>query len=47
MNRPTRQRTHLLEKIKLKESISHKKSGKKAKRWRKWVESYKASAGAE
>lgn len=45
MNRPTRQRTHLLEKIKLKETRSLKKPGKRTKRWRKWTESHKAAAG--
>ena len=45
MNRPTRQRTHLLEKIQLKESRSLKKPGKRTKRWRKWAENYKAIAG--
>jgi hypothetical protein len=42
MNRPTRQRTTLLEKIKLKETRSLKKPGKRTKRWRKWAEKYKA-----
>jgi hypothetical protein len=45
MNRPTRQRTHLLEKIQRKETRSLKKPGKRTKRWRKWAESYKAIAG--
>jgi hypothetical protein len=44
MNRPTRKRAHLLEKIALKESRSHKKAGKRAKRWRKSAESFKAIA---
>jgi len=42
MDRPARQRTHLLEKIKLKESRSLKKPGKRTKRWRKWADKYKA-----
>jgi hypothetical protein len=41
MNRPTRQRTHLLEKIQSKESRSLKKPGKRTKRWRKWAEAHK------
>lgn len=44
MNRPTRKRTHLLEKISLKESQSHKKPGKRTKRWRKAAEAHKAIA---
>lgn len=44
MNRPDRQQTHLLEKIKLKESVSHKKPGKKTKRWRKFADAHKAAA---
>jgi len=42
MNRPTRKRTHLLEKISLKETRSHKKPGKRTKRWKKFAEGYKA-----
>ena len=41
MNRPERQRAHVLEKISLKQSISLKKPGKRTKRWRKWVAAYK------
>jgi hypothetical protein len=44
MNRPNRQRTHLLEKIARKESRSSGKPGKRLKRWKKWAESYKAVA---
>lgn len=44
MNRPTRKRTHLLEKIELKASRTHKKPGKRIKRWRKAAETYKAIA---
>ena len=44
MNRPTRKRAHLLEKISLKESRSHKKAGKRTRRWRKFAESFKAIA---
>ena len=44
MTRPTRKRANLLEKIALKDSISHKKPGKRTKRWRKWAETYKAIA---
>ena len=46
MNRPTRKRTHLLEKISLKESQSHKKPGKRTKRWKKWIEQYKPAEPA-
>jgi hypothetical protein len=47
MNRPERQRNHLLEKVALKETRSHKKPGKRTKRWRKWLEAHKpAEAGA-
>ncbi len=45
MNRPTRQLNHLREKIKLKETVSLKKPGKKTKRWRKFAETYKALVG--
>lgn len=41
MNRPTRQRTNLLQKIATKESRSGGKAGKRLKRWKKWVEQYK------
>jgi hypothetical protein len=41
MNRPTRQRTHLLEKIATKEARSGGKAGKRLKRWKKWAEKYK------
>lgn len=44
MNRPTRQRTHLLEKIARKESRSSGKATKRVKRWKKLAESYKAAA---
>jgi hypothetical protein len=44
MNRPNRQRTHLLEKIARKETRSPGKAGKRLKRWRKWAETYKAVA---
>ena len=44
MNRPNRQRTHLLEKIARKESRSGAKKGKRLKRWTKWAEKYKAVA---
>jgi hypothetical protein len=42
MDRPKRQLAHLTEKVALKESRSLKKPGKRTKRWRKWVERYKA-----
>jgi hypothetical protein len=48
MNRPTRQRTHLLEKITEKEARAQsvgRKPGKRIKRWKKWTEAYKATAG--
>ena len=44
MNRPTRQRTHLLEKIARKESRSAGKTTKRVKRWKKFAEHYKAAA---
>jgi hypothetical protein len=44
MNRPARQRQHLLEKIARKESRSTKKPGKKLKAWRKWAKAYEAVA---
>ncbi|MFT3771191.1 MAG: hypothetical protein QM820_37730 [Minicystis sp.] len=44
MNRPNRQRTHLLEKIARKESRNPGKAGKRLKRWRKWAETYKPVA---
>lgn len=37
VNRPERKRTHLLEKIALKQSISLKKPGRRTKRWKKWA----------
>jgi hypothetical protein len=44
MNRPARQRAHLLEKIARKETRSPRKAGKRTKAWRKWAEHYKAVA---
>jgi hypothetical protein len=44
MNRPSRQRTHLLEKIARKETRTPGKAGKRLKRWKKWAENYKAVA---
>ncbi len=44
MNRPARQRAHLLEKIAVKESRTPGKVGKRAKQWRKWAEAYKVLA---
>jgi len=44
MNRPSRQRARLLEKIARKETRTPGKVGKRAKAWRKWVEAYKAVA---
>ena len=44
MNRPSRQRTHLLEKIARKESRTPGKTGKRVKAWRKAVEQYKVAA---
>jgi hypothetical protein len=44
MNRPTRKRTHLLEKLTNKEARSAsvgRKPGKKAKRWRTAAEAHK------
>jgi hypothetical protein len=44
MNRPARQRAHLVEKIARKESLNSRRPGKKLKAWRKWAEHYKAVA---
>ena len=44
MNRPARQRAHLLDKITRKESRTPGKPGKRSKQWRKWAEAYKAVA---
>jgi hypothetical protein len=44
MNRPSRQRAHLLEKIARKETRNPRKPGKRTKAWRKWAEHYKAVA---
>ena len=41
MERPKRQYKLLEEKVALKQSVSHKKPGKRTKRWRKWLERYK------
>ena len=42
MPRPDRQRAHLIEKVTVKEAKSHKKkTGKKTKRWKKWIDRYK------
>lgn len=41
MNRPQRQWNHLSKKVELKASRGDKR-GKRQKRWRKWLESYKA-----
>ena len=46
MNRPARQRAHLLEKIARKETRTPGKAGKRTKQWRKWAEAYKAVAEA-
>lgn len=40
VNRPARKHAHLAEKVAEKQSRSHKKPGKRTKRWRKWLESY-------
>lgn len=47
VNRPERQRTHLVQKIALKESISLKKPGKRTKRWKKWADKYKPTEPAK
>jgi len=47
MNRPSRQTNHLLTKIARKESLAkarNRKSGKRLKQWKKWVEATKAAA---
>lgn len=44
MNRPTRKRNHLLEKVAEKEARRPGKAGKRLKRWRKWVKTYEAIA---
>ena len=41
MNRPTRQRQHLLEKIDRKQSRTPDKAGKRTKRWKKWADKHK------
>jgi hypothetical protein len=46
MNRPTRQRNRLLEKITAKETLSHKKPGKRTKRWKKAIEAHKPVVAA-
>lgn len=46
VNRPERQRAHLLEKIALKQSISLKKPGKRTKRWKKWAAKYAPAPAA-
>jgi hypothetical protein len=47
VNRPERQRTHLLQKISLKETIALKKPGKRTKRWKKWADKYKPTEPAK
>ena len=47
MPRPSRQLTNLSAKIAEKESRSHKKPGKRTKRWRKWLDRYKTIANPE
>ena len=47
MNRPTHKYDNLLEKIAIKESRSHKKPGKRTKRWRKWADKYKPVDAAQ
>ena len=44
MNRPSRQRANLLEKIASKQSRTPGKPGKRVKAWLKWAEKYKAVA---
>ena len=44
MNRPSRQRANLLEKIASKQSRTPGKPGKRVKAWLKWAEKYKAAA---
>lgn len=47
MNRPTRKRTHLLEKIankEAREASTSRKLGKRTKRWRKAASAYEAVA---
>jgi hypothetical protein len=44
MNRPSRQLAHLAEKIASKVTQSHKKPGKRTKRWKKWAEQHKLLA---
>ena len=45
MNRPSRQRNHLLTKIAEKETRTPGKAGKRLKRWIKWSKNYEAVAG--
>jgi hypothetical protein len=40
MHRPTRQHQHLLQKIATKDARSHKKPGRRTKKWRKWAAQY-------
>jgi hypothetical protein len=47
MNRPTRQRQHLLEKIDRKQSRTPGKAGKRTKRWKKWAEKHKPVEAAQ
>jgi hypothetical protein len=44
MNRPTRKLAHLVEKVSLKQARSPNKAGRRTKRWKKWIETYKALA---
>jgi hypothetical protein len=47
MYRPERQRNNLVQKVAEKESRSHKKPGRRTKRWRKWLERYKGIAAGQ
>jgi hypothetical protein len=46
MNRQTRQQAHLSQKIAEKESRSHKKPGKRTKRWKEFAAQYQAPAAS-
>ena len=44
MNRPTRKLANLAQKVSLKQTRSGNKAGRRTKRWKKWIETYKPLA---
>lgn len=46
MYRPANKHQHLLRKIADKQARSHKKPGKRSRRWKKWAETHKDIAEA-